>query len=135
MPLSRPKWEAIQPRQEWRRYVWDEVLEYRVWCHPERGAPVDCDGNDYYLGASNNRELPCFLPVSALDQFNRSRHGSRLLSYGADPPTMASRKHLAVETPVFICFFQDGRRDKCSDSPVGLSASLRNNSRVNLRFQ
>ena len=19
-------------------YVWDEVLEYRVWCHPERGA-------------------------------------------------------------------------------------------------
>ena len=22
-------------------YVWDEVLEYRVWCHPERGAPRD----------------------------------------------------------------------------------------------
>jgi hypothetical protein len=22
-------------------YVWDEVLEYRVWCHPE-------DGDDYY---------------------------------------------------------------------------------------
>lgn len=20
-------------------YVWDAVLEYRVWCHPERGAP------------------------------------------------------------------------------------------------
>jgi len=19
-------------------YVWDEVLEYRVWCHPEKGA-------------------------------------------------------------------------------------------------
>ncbi len=19
-------------------YVWDEVLEYRVWCHPEQGA-------------------------------------------------------------------------------------------------
>ena len=18
-------------------YVWDQVLEYRVWCHPERG--------------------------------------------------------------------------------------------------
>lgn len=29
-------------------YVWDEVLEYRVWCHPERGAADDCDGNDYY---------------------------------------------------------------------------------------
>jgi hypothetical protein len=24
-------------------YVWDEVLEYRVWCHPENGA-----GDDYY---------------------------------------------------------------------------------------
>lgn len=30
-------------------YVWDEVLEYRVWCHPERGAPDECDGSDYYF--------------------------------------------------------------------------------------
>lgn len=29
-------------------YVWDEVLEYRVWCHPERGAPDLFDGNDYF---------------------------------------------------------------------------------------
>jgi putative acetyltransferase len=29
-------------------FVWDEVLEYRVWCHPERGAPDEDDGNDYY---------------------------------------------------------------------------------------
>jgi len=29
-------------------YVWDEVLEYRVWCHPERGAPDEADGSDYY---------------------------------------------------------------------------------------
>lgn len=29
-------------------YVWDEVLEYRVWCHPDRGAPDECDGSDYY---------------------------------------------------------------------------------------
>jgi hypothetical protein len=29
-------------------YVWDEVLEYRVWCHPERGAPDLHDGSDYY---------------------------------------------------------------------------------------
>jgi hypothetical protein len=29
-------------------YVWDAVLEYRVWCHPERGAPDEEDGNDYY---------------------------------------------------------------------------------------
>jgi hypothetical protein len=29
-------------------YVWDAVLEYRVWCHPEDGAPDEDDGNDYY---------------------------------------------------------------------------------------
>ncbi|MEM9220899.1 MAG: GCN5 family acetyltransferase [Pseudomonadota bacterium] len=29
-------------------YVWDDVLEYRVWCHPERGAKDLCEGNDYY---------------------------------------------------------------------------------------
>ena len=28
--------------------VWDEVLEYRVWCHPERGATDSHGGNDYY---------------------------------------------------------------------------------------
>jgi hypothetical protein len=29
-------------------FVWDDVLEYRVWCHPERGAPDLDDGSDYY---------------------------------------------------------------------------------------
>ncbi len=29
-------------------YVWDGVLEYRVWCHPERGAPDEADGGDYF---------------------------------------------------------------------------------------
>jgi len=27
-------------------FVWDEVLEYRVWRHPERGAPDEADGSD-----------------------------------------------------------------------------------------
>lgn len=29
-------------------YVWDAVLEYRVWCHPGEGAPDHEDGSDYY---------------------------------------------------------------------------------------
>lgn len=29
-------------------YVWDDVLEYRVWCLPERGSPDVEDGSDYY---------------------------------------------------------------------------------------
>jgi hypothetical protein len=30
-------------------YVWDDVLEYRVWCHPERPANQEDDGNDWYF--------------------------------------------------------------------------------------
>jgi putative acetyltransferase len=30
--------------------VWDEVSEYRVWCHPEHGAPED-NGDYYYAFA------------------------------------------------------------------------------------
>jgi putative acetyltransferase len=37
-------------------YVWDEVLEYRVWCHPERGAPDHADGNDYYYAFASYEE-------------------------------------------------------------------------------
>src|SRR5260370_42406809 len=29
-------------------FVWDAGLEYRVWCHTERGGPDKADGNDYY---------------------------------------------------------------------------------------
>ena len=29
-------------------YVWDDVLEYRVWRHPERRAVDREAGNDYY---------------------------------------------------------------------------------------
>ena len=29
-------------------YVWDAVLEYRVWCHPHKGAEDLESGNDYY---------------------------------------------------------------------------------------
>jgi hypothetical protein len=32
-------------------YVWDDILEYRVWCHPERGAADEDNGNDYYLAS------------------------------------------------------------------------------------
>jgi hypothetical protein len=37
-------------------YVWDAVLEYRVWCHPERGAVDRFDGNDYYYSFATHKE-------------------------------------------------------------------------------
>jgi hypothetical protein len=41
-------------------YVWDDVLEYRVWCHPERGAEDREDGSDYfYPFATYDEALEC----------------------------------------------------------------------------
>lgn len=37
-------------------YVWDEVLEYRVWCHPERGALDLYEGEDYYYAFAGYEE-------------------------------------------------------------------------------
>lgn len=34
-------------------FVWDEVLEYRVWCHPELGARDLEEGSDYYFAFAN----------------------------------------------------------------------------------
>ena len=41
-------------------YVWDEVLEYRVWCHPERGAPDEADGSDYFYSFATYAEALAF---------------------------------------------------------------------------
>jgi putative acetyltransferase len=41
-------------------YVWDEVLEYRVWCHPERGAPDEDDGDDYFHAFASYEEAAAF---------------------------------------------------------------------------
>jgi hypothetical protein len=40
--------------------VWDAVLEYRVWCHPELGAPDQADGSEYYLAFSAYEEALAF---------------------------------------------------------------------------
>ena len=41
-------------------FVWDDVLEYRVWCHPERGAPDEEDGSDYYYAFATYEEAAAF---------------------------------------------------------------------------
>lgn len=37
-------------------YVWDDVLEYRVWCHPHDGAPDHFDSDDYYYAFETYEE-------------------------------------------------------------------------------
>lgn len=41
-------------------YVWDAVLEYRVWLHPERGAPDLDDGSDYFRAFASYAEAMGF---------------------------------------------------------------------------
>ena len=41
-------------------FVWDAVLEYRVWCHPEQGAPDQDDGSDYYYAFATFEEAEAF---------------------------------------------------------------------------
>jgi|SRR5215468_1957821 len=41
-------------------YVWDAVLEYRVWRHPERGAPDEADGSDYFYAFATYAEALAF---------------------------------------------------------------------------
>lgn len=41
-------------------YVWDAVLEYRVWCHPENGAPDEDDGNDYFYPFASYEDALAF---------------------------------------------------------------------------
>lgn len=40
--------------------VWDELLEYRVWCHPAQGAENQADGNDYFFASANYFEALAF---------------------------------------------------------------------------
>ena len=41
-------------------YVWDAVLEYRVWCYPREGAHDAFEGSDYYYAFASYEEAQQF---------------------------------------------------------------------------
>lgn len=41
-------------------YVWDAVLEYRVWCYPTCGGEDLCEGSDYYYAFGSYEEAAEF---------------------------------------------------------------------------
>ena len=49
-------------------FVWDAVLEYRVWCHPERGGRDEADGSDYYRA---------FATYAAASTFSKKTAGAK----------------------------------------------------------
>ena len=75
-------------------FVWDEVLEYRVWCHPFDGAPDLENGDDYYYVFETYEE--------AL-QFSKDNKGSEepialiLQKEFIDEPEPGNYKHIKEE--------------------------------------
>lgn len=64
-------------------YFYDDVLEYRVWCHPERGAPDEFDGEDYFYAFKTFEEALSFF-----------QHTS-----GAAEPLVLIRQHEWINEP------------------------------------
>lgn len=46
-------------------YFYDDVLEYRVWCHPERGVLDEYEGQDYYCAFSSYEDAQQFSEKTA----------------------------------------------------------------------
>ncbi|MDJ0705288.1 MAG: hypothetical protein QNJ46_18550 [Leptolyngbyaceae cyanobacterium MO_188.B28] len=53
-------------------FVWDAVLEYRVWLHPERGALDEFDGNDHFYAFENYED--------ALEFYSSTKGAEELLA-------------------------------------------------------
>src|SRR5260221_5315984 len=64
-------------------FVWDDVLEYRVWCHPERAASGLEDGSDYYYA---------FATYAEALEFSRNTEG-------AETPLVLVRQLEYIEEP------------------------------------
>lgn len=64
-------------------YFFDHILEYRVWCHPERGAPDFDEGNDYYYP---------FVSYAGALEFSEA-------TQGAEPPLVLVRQLEWVNEP------------------------------------
>lgn len=80
-------------------FVWDEVLEYRVWCHPERGAPDCADGSDYFEPFATYAEALAFSQSTA----------------GAEEPLalVLQREHLDEPEPGLYVHVRAERTTEC----------------------
>ncbi|OAM36928.1 GCN5 family acetyltransferase [Eikenella sp. NML080894] len=61
-PATYPEKVGIYPAHchSGSGYFYDDVLEYRVWCHPERGVPDLYEGDDYFHAFATHAEALAF---------------------------------------------------------------------------
>lgn len=84
-------------------YVWDEVLEYRVWCHPEQGAPDLCEGHDYFYAFDNHADAQAFADHTV----------------GAEAPLALVLQREYIDEPEDGCFVHV-QQERITEWPVAL---------------
>ncbi|MEL6110041.1 MAG: GCN5 family acetyltransferase [Planctomycetota bacterium] len=94
-------------------FVWDEVLEYRVWMHPELGAEDEFQGDDYFYA------FECFEVAAEFADENE----------GASPPIalILQREHInEVESGVY----EHVREERIAEWPVEFLARPKRTSQT-----
>jgi len=69
-------------------FVWDAVLEYRVWCSPRAGAADEAQGSDYFCAFATYEEALEFSRATA----------------GAEPPLALVRQDEYIDESEPGCF-------------------------------
>lgn len=92
-------------------YVWDEVLEYRVWCHPARGADDLGSGGDYFFA------FPTYEAAESFSLSGRGRESPLALVLQREyinEPSPGVYLHVKTERITEWCpeFLQRPRRDE-----------------------
>jgi hypothetical protein len=94
-------------------YVWDAVLEYRVWCHPEDGAEDLHDGSDYFYAFDSCAEALTFSQSTA----------------GARPPLALIRQDEYIDEP-HTGVFMHVREVRITEWPVEFLSRPRRTQRT-----
>jgi hypothetical protein len=98
-------------------YVWDEVLEYRVWCYPRHGA-ADLDaGNDYFHAFASAEEAIAFSQATK----------------GARPPLALIQQREYIDEPE-PGRYQHVRKERITEWPIEFLLRPRRNDETIRRF-
>jgi putative acetyltransferase len=98
-------------------YVWDEVLEYRVWCCPSKGADDIEDGSDYYYAFASYSE--------ALEFSNQAA--------GADDPLALILQREFIDEPEPENYIHK-KEERIAEWPVTFLSRPRRNDRTIVDF-
>ncbi len=94
-------------------YVWDAVLEYRVWCSPSAGAADLSEGSDYYFPFATYGEAAAFAEATA----------------GAEQPLALVLQREYIEEPQ-PGVYRHVRQERLTEWPVALLSRPRRTPRT-----